>query len=211
MAEPGAEETAVEKGSSKKKWMILALLGVVVLALAGGGAAYFMMSGSSEEVAAEPSEDAEEGQDEAVADTAGDDGKPKEEKSAENDPKAADSANPEADKKEANKTASTGVVDFGETFPLKTFHLNLGNPLENHFIRLEVALEYRGGETQKAELERRLPQVRDAVVAVVSKKSREFLLGPDGKAQLRREILIRINRYMTQPVESVYLTDMLIE
>lgn len=102
-------------------------------------------------------------------------------------------------------------INFGETYAFKPFHLNLGNPLENHYVRMEVAVEFMGGETQKAEIEKRLVQLRDAVVSVVSRKSKEFLLGPDGKDQLRREVLIRINRYMSKPVEAVYITDILIE
>lgn len=123
----------------------------------------------------------------------------------------------EAKKDEKGKEAETGEKKaddssgFGETYAFKPFHLNLGNPLENHYVRLEVAIEYKGGATQKEEIEKRLPQLRDAVVSVASRKSREFLLGPDGKDQLRREILIRVNRYMGKPVESVYITDILIE
>jgi flagellar FliL protein len=100
---------------------------------------------------------------------------------------------------------------FGETVQLKTFHLNLGNPLENHYIRVDVALEYRGGEQQAAEIDKRLPQLRDAIVGVISRQTRDMILDPDGKAQLRREMLIRVNRYMKQPIEAVYITDILIE
>ena len=110
--------------------------------------------------------------------------------------------------KEASAAEEFGM---GETLPLKTFHLNLGNPLDNHYIRLEIAVEYKGGETQKKEIERRMPQLREIVVISASRKSREFLLGPDGKAQLRREILIKLNEQMTKPLEAVYITDLLIE
>ena len=116
-----------------------------------------------------------------------------------------------AKKPDAKGADDESTVDFGDTYAFKTFHLNLGNPLENHYIRLEVSAEFKGGDKQKEEIERRLPQLRDAVVGVVSAKSREFLLGPDGKAQLRREILIKLNRYMTTPIESVFITDLLIE
>ena len=100
---------------------------------------------------------------------------------------------------------------FGETFPLKTFNLNLGNALENRFVRLEITLEYTGGEKHKAEITKRLPQLRDAIIQVISRKTREFLLAPDGKDALRKEVLIRVNRYMSQKIESVYITDILIE
>ena len=102
-------------------------------------------------------------------------------------------------------------VNFGSTYSFKPFHLNLGNPLENRYLRLEIALEFRQGPAQKREIEVRRPQLRDAVIAVASRKTREFLLGPDGKDQLRLEILTRINQYMDMKIESVFITDLLIE
>ena len=102
-------------------------------------------------------------------------------------------------------------VDFGLTYAMKPFHVNLGNPLENRYLRIEIALEYRNGEAQTKEIEARLPQLRDAVLSVASRKTREFLLGPDGKEQLRLEILNRINQYMDKKIEAVFITDILIE
>jgi flagellar basal body-associated protein FliL len=46
---------------------------------------------------------------------------------------------------------------------------------------------------------------------VTARKTREFLLGPDGKDQLRLEIKNRINQYMSKKIENVYITDILIE
>jgi flagellar protein FliL len=117
------------------------------------------------------------------------------------------------DKKGDKKTADSKLegVDFGCTAPLTPFHLNLGNPLENRYIRLEVSLEYGCAEEQKAEIEKRLPQLRDAIISVTSRKTREFLLGPDGKEQLRKEIHNRVNHYMTKKIDDVYITDILIE
>ena len=95
--------------------------------------------------------------------------------------------------------------------PLQAFHLNLGNPLENRYIRLEIAIEYSCTEETKAEIDKRLPQLRDAVIQVTSRKTREFLLGPDGKEQLRKEIYNRINQHMSKKIDDVFITDILIE
>ncbi len=107
--------------------------------------------------------------------------------------------------------ASESNIDFGETYKMQTFNLNLGNALETRYIRIEVSLEYRGGESQKKEIEKRLPQLRDAIIGILQRKTREFLLSPDGKEALRKELLVRINRYMSKKIESVYITDLLIE
>ncbi len=113
--------------------------------------------------------------------------------------------------KDAPKVAKLANVDFGCTMPFQPFHLNLGNPLENRYIRLEISVEYGCNDETKAELERRLPQLKDAVIAVTRRKTREFLLGPDGMEQLRKEIQTRVNHYMTKKIDDVFITDILIE
>ena len=118
---------------------------------------------------------------------------------------------PKAEEKKDPKTSKIEGVDFGCTVPIPPFHLNLGNPLENHYIRLEIAVEYDCEAITRAEFDKRLPQLRDAAIAVTSRKSREFLLGPDGKTQLRKEIFNRLNQYMNHKVDDIYITDILIE
>jgi flagellar FliL protein len=198
------EAVAAVSGGGKKKLIIIIALALVVIG-AGAGAAFFLMGGKKTE--------------EVAKDAAA------EQKPTDGDPDAAVEAKPEEKKEETasadkpaegdakkEETSSSGAnAEFGDTFVFKTFQLNLGNPLENHFMRMEVTAEFKGGKDQKAELEKRTPQLRDAIINIASRKSKEFLLGPDGKDQLRHEILVRINQYMSRPVESVYITDMLIE
>lgn len=100
---------------------------------------------------------------------------------------------------------------FGEIYTFKPFQLNLGNPLENRFIKIEIAVEYKGSNAQKAEIIKREAQLRDAIIGIVGRKTREFLLSPDGKDQLRREIKIKLNRFLSQPIDAVYITEMLID
>lgn len=192
---PEGEETEEAKPSGKKKWIIIGAGAFLILLLAGGGA-FFMLSGGEEDATtkAEGSE-ATAGEDETVAQDQLPEDKTEGEK--------------EEQTEEASKEAEG--ADFGKTFTLKPFHLNLGNPLENRYIRLELSVEYRGGEQQKTELEARLPQLRDAVITITSRKTMEFLLGPDGKHQLRHEILVRFNEVLDKKVQSVFITDMLIE
>ena len=101
--------------------------------------------------------------------------------------------------------------NFGLIYEFKPFHLNLGNPLENRYVRLSIGLEYKGGEEQKVELARREPQLRDAIVSVVGRKTREHLLSPDGKDQLRLELRNKLNQYLDKKIDNVFITDILIE
>jgi flagellar basal body-associated protein FliL len=89
--------------------------------------------------------------------------------------------------------------------------MNLGNPLENRYLRLEISFDYRGSDPQKAELDARTPQIRDIIVNTASRKTMEFLLGPDGKDQLRYEIFTKLNQILDKKIEAVYITDILVE
>ncbi len=198
----GGEENASTGGGKKK--LILIIIIALVVAGAGVGGFLFLSGGDeapAEDTSTKNTEEQLAEEDEEIEEPASDD----EKKSAEGE-----------ETSEENKDDEEGEdllegVDFGETYTFKKFTLNLGNPLENRMVSMDIAVEYTGGEKQKAEIERRIPQLRDAIVSVTSRKSREFLLGPDGKAQLRKELLNRLNRYMTKPLATVYITDILIE
>jgi flagellar basal body-associated protein FliL len=210
---PEGEVSEEDAAKAKKKKLII--IGAAALLVVGGLGGFLAMSGGDD---AAPTAESGEEQPAGAGDEAQEAG---EQKSEGGDPgEASGDAKPKAEGDghggEAGEHGGEGSSDlshlnFGETYKFKAFHLNLGNPLENHYIRLELAAEYKGGAAQKTEMGRRLPQLRDAIVGVVGNKSKEFLLSPDGKSQLRREILIRVNRYMTQPIENVFITDILIE
>jgi len=200
---PDADPDAVP--SKKKKLIIFAGAGLLVVAAIGGGAAFFLGKGktpAATDVPAEalPADKTEGGQasekkDDGTAATKKDDGQG-------GDKKADGKQEPE------KKPADFG---FGKTMALAPFHLNLGNPIDSRYVRLEIAVEYGDAPGIEDELKGRMPQLRDAVVSVTRKKSREFLLGPDGTDQLRLEIKNRINQYMKKPIDNVYVTDILIE
>ena len=197
-----------EEQKPKKSKKLLLIVGVVVLLLVGAGAYFFLFSGSDTPQTSESNEgtegteavEAPSSQPEGEAKAAAEDASSKEQKPA-----------GEESKSLLDKIKGSKPAEFGDTINLKPFNINLGNPLENRYVRLEVALEYKGKDSQRQEIEKRMPQLRDAIISVTGKKSREFLLSPEGKDQLRKELLIVINRYMSRPIEAVYITDILID
>ena len=111
------------------------------------------------------------------------------------------------DKKEKSDDDS----EFGQTLEIPRMDLNLGNPLENRFLRLAMTLEYKGGKSQEEELQKRLPQLRDLIISSVSTKSRIDLLSDKGKERLRRELTHRFNEVLERPVSSIFFTEFLVE
>ncbi len=233
-------EEAAAKGK-KKKLLVMIIGGVLLCAGLGGGLFFFLAGGSKAEAkkgeghdevkAEEPGEKKEEGHGEKKEEGHGEKkeeghgekkeeghgekkeeakGEKKEEGHGEKKEEAKGEKKPDAKKGDAKPTSVEGV-DFGCTYNFTPFHLNLGNPLENRYIRLEIAVEHKCSEEIKAELDLRKSQLRDAIIAVASRNTREFLLGPDGKEQLRKEVETRINHYMTRKIDNVFITDILIE
>lgn len=225
MSEKKEEKKAPEKGKEaaaatpedeakqkKKKLLILAIGGVVGVAAIGGGAAMFLGKKKVEPAATEAGAPGPEKKAEEPAT----DKKPDEQAPDKNSDKPTPDKKAETQGKESEKAGETSggsdsAPDFGQTYSFAAFNINLGNPMDSHYARMEVTVEFFGGPEQEGEIKKRLPQLRDAIVSVASKKSREFLLGPDGKDQLRLEIKNRLNQYMTRKIENVYITDILIE
>lgn len=131
-------------------------------------------------------------------------------KDAHGEPKKEGEEAAEAKKGEKSETPEY-QGDFGLIKEFKPFHLNLGNPLENRYVRVVVGAEYKGGQEQQLELDRREPQLRDAIVSIIGRKTREHLLSPDGKDQLRLEIKNKLNQYLDKKIENIFITDILIE
>lgn len=207
-------------GSSKTKLILMILIAAIILAAAGFGSMYFLMSNSS---APDKTAAVKTGDQQGDGETKSENNTPPDEVKdgqVENESKSSEEATQEgAGAAKSEGTTQSSKPDaksgdhthFGETFTFKPFHLNLGNPLENRYIRLGVALEYRSGETQLKELGAKKAQLRDAIISVTSRKTKEFLLSPDGKDQLRLEILNKVNQYMERNVDHVFITDMIIE
>jgi flagellar FliL protein len=206
------EATGEEKpAANKKKLIIMAGAGLLVVLIGAGGAFFFLNKGNKTAAAHSSPETAEA--------PAGDHGEAKKDDHGEakkddhGEAKKDDHGEGKKDdKKDAKGNAkSEPSTNYGQIYPLKPFHMNLGNPLENRYLRLEISFDYRGGDPQKSELDARSPQIRDIIVNTASRKTMEFILGPDGKDQLRYEIFTKLNQILDKKIEAVYITDILVE
>ena len=198
-AKPGTppETTGEEKpAANKKKLIIMGAAGLLVVLVGAGSAFLFLNKGNKTAAAHGAPEATENEHGDAKKDEHGE---------------AKKDEHGEAKKDEHGSTKGETSTNYGQIYPLKPFHMNLGNPLENRYLRLEISFDYRGSDPQKAELDARTPQIRDIIVNTASRKTMEFLLGPDGKDQLRYEIFTKLNQILDKKIEAVYITDILVE
>ncbi len=225
----GSDEGAENLDASKKKRKLILIAGIggVGLAAASVGGFFVMKTMSaphdmkaqqlpdptagekkdskSEDTgkAAEQKEDAGQSKDSKATSSQGSDEKPA-------DPKAVAESGKET-KPDGHSESSADQNTFGDTIDIPKMELNLGNPLENRFLRFGLSIEYHGGEDQKNALSRRMPQIRDVVITMISKKSRIELLSSNGKEAFRKQLKNSLNELLDKPISNVYFTEFLVE
>ncbi|MCX7913345.1 MAG: flagellar basal body-associated FliL family protein [Thermodesulfovibrionales bacterium] len=107
-----------------------------------------------------------------------------------------------AQKTEKSKTKSAMM-------PLDPFILNLAE--HGRFLKLTIQLELSDAANQPLATER-IPQLRDAIITLVSSKSAESLSSPEGKFLLKDEILLRANQAVGKDIfKNLYFTEFVMQ
>jgi len=102
--------------------------------------------------------------------------------------------------------AAPGVV-----FDLDPFIVNLADAPDIRYLKLTIKLEVEN-DGVSANLAGRIPQLRDAVLVLLSSKDSATIRSPQGKFQLRDEITQRINGLLPKPgVKTAYFTDFVVQ
>ncbi len=110
-----------------------------------------------------------------------------------------------AEKKEEKK------VEEGVTFALEPFVVNLSDPTGTRFLKVSLQLELAGPAVME-KAKTKTPQIRDAIITLLTSKTSDALISPEGKLQLKDEINIRINQVLGEnSVKNVYLTDFVMQ
>ncbi len=103
------------------------------------------------------------------------------------------------------------VEDLGVQFDVGTFIVNLQDKDADRYLKISIVLDVQD-EKIKAELDKRLPQVKDAITTLLFTKSSSELRTAEGIEELKEEILKRINAILPiGGVKNVYFTDFVIQ
>lgn len=100
--------------------------------------------------------------------------------------------------------------DIGPIHTLDTFIVNLIDQGRSYLkTRIELELD---SENTIAEINRRLPQLRDKILTTLSSKSFDDISTLEGKYQLRAELIASLNQYLiTGKVTNIYFTDFIVQ
>lgn len=100
---------------------------------------------------------------------------------------------------------------LGPLVKLEDFVVNLLDEQESRYLKASISLEMEKPEAV-AEVEQRLPQVRDAILLLIGSKTFVELRDVQGKLQLRAELLAKVNELLKAgKVTQVYFTDFVIQ
>ncbi len=99
----------------------------------------------------------------------------------------------------------------GTMYPLEPFLVNIDDVEETRFLKTALTLEFDSQDVQP-EIEKRLAQVRDNILLLLSSKGFADVRTSDGKYILREEILERLNSILvTGQVNNVYFTEFVVQ
>ncbi len=103
------------------------------------------------------------------------------------------------------------IEDIGVQFDVGTFIVNLQDRDADRYLKITIVLDVQDDKI-KAELEKRLPQVKDAITTLLFTKTSNDLRTPEGIEELKEEILKRVNAILPiGGVKNVYFTDFVIQ
>lgn len=115
----------------------------------------------------------------------------------------------------AAPTAATKPTVPGQIVKLDGFTVNLADPEASHFLRLTLALEVGHlpeGDKEKPEAAIPIAQIRDAILTVLTAAKADALLTPEGKLQLKKNLLSSLKSGVPQlDVRDIYFTEFLVQ
>ena len=113
----------------------------------------------------------------------------------------------------------TKPEDIGAVVSIDTFIVNLADPGGNRYLRITMDLELAGkpadksaGKTAGDELSKRMPQIRDAILMILSTKRYTDISTTEGKTALREEILNAANGLLaSSQISRIYFKEFVIQ
>ena len=122
---------------------------------------------------------------------------------------------PPAEEKDPGQTVPvpdlTQMEVIGPMVDIEEFIVNIISCDSNHYVKASLTVELTN-EATREEVEKRMPQMRDAVLLLLGNKTYEELQDLQGKRQLKAELMSKINSFLQAgKVKSVYFTNFVVQ
>ncbi|GAB6066532.1 flagellar basal body-associated FliL family protein [Aquifex pyrophilus] len=114
--------------------------------------------------------------------------------------------------KKEEKASKVAPPEVGIMYKLEpAFIVNLADPEATVYARISITLEVANQQVLQ-EVQKKEPVIRDAIIEIVSSKTSNELRTPEGREELKLEILKRINTILAKGgVRNVYFTEFVIQ
>jgi flagellar protein FliL len=100
---------------------------------------------------------------------------------------------------------------IGPMVEISEFIVNIISEEDRHYVKASLTLELNKEEAVE-ETNKRMPQIRDAILLLVGNKTYEELQDLQGKKQLKAELLSKINSFLQNgKVKAIYFTDFVVQ
>ena len=111
----------------------------------------------------------------------------------------------------SKKEKETERKSQGHIYSMDPFIVNLADQGRPRYLKIRMSIESQEMKVNE-EYEKRLPQLRDAVLTILSSKSYGEIADSDGKKKLREEIILKLNGSLRGfRVKTVYFTEFMIQ
>ncbi len=102
-------------------------------------------------------------------------------------------------------------ADIGPQVNIEEFIVNIISGDTPHYVKASLTVELTNEEV-KGEVEKRMPQMRDAILLLIGNKTFEELQDMQGKKQLKAELTSKINSFLKAgKVKAVYFTNFVVQ
>lgn len=102
-------------------------------------------------------------------------------------------------------------TEIGPMVEIKEFIVNIISEEDRHYVKASLTLELNKEEALE-ETNKRMPQIRDAILLLVGNKTYEELHDLQGKKQLKAELVSKINSFLQSGrVKAIYFTDFVVQ
>ena len=114
----------------------------------------------------------------------------------------------------ATKKVIVEKPELGPIHSMGEFVVNLADPTESHYLRANVVMELDYGSSPKLaeEVDGRMPQIKDIVIATLGSKTSVQLYDPENREALKQEVKDKINAILNKgQLARVYFTSFAIQ
>lgn len=204
MSDTPAADAQAAGGKPKSKLMLIIIIAVVVLG-GGGGAFFYMKRSKAGEVEAEKAKkEAKEKKAKAAEE--------EEEVAAESEGEGSTVEKEGKPKSKLNKISLPDDSEVKKVIELQPFIVNLADNENTRYLRMTVSLGVGESKGEEKPDQLLVTRVRNAMLALLTTKKSEEVLSPEGKNQLRKDLLRAARAAVEEPkIEAIYITDFIVQ